>query len=328
MRPGRWCACRALCSARHIQPLTWSTLMIRLNARLAYLIPLAASLLACTPSSAASLTSSEAALMSGASSATSLVAAAPSVGVAGSFAVLAGTAVTCTNGTVTGNVGVSPGTAITQTSCPVTGTINAGNATAVQANRDFFIAYDKFRALACDRTLTTFDSQTLSPGVYCVDAAATFTDAVLTLSGPANGLWIFKVGTLGTGALTGTRFSVVTPSGTPPCNNVYWWVAQAATMTDSKFVGTILAGAAISLTRGTFNGDAFAKAAVTITGTAAVTSCAIGNASPPASCKDRDKCKCEGKGKGKDKKHGRDECDDDDDHDGDNHHRKHEEYRR
>src|SRR6266850_2733447 len=305
MRPGRWCACRALCSARHIQPLTWSTLMIRLNARLAYLIPLAASLLACTPSSAASLTSSEAALMSGASSATSLVAAAPSVGVAGSFAVLAGTAVTCTNGTVTGNVGVSPGTAITQTSCPVTGTINAGNATAVQANRDFFIAYDKFRALACDRTLTTFDSQTLSPGVYCVDAAATFTDAVLTLSGPANALWVFKIGTLGTGALTATRFSVVTPSGAPPpCNSVYWWVNQAATMTDSKFVGTILAGAAISMTRGTFNGDAFAKAAVTITGTAAVTSCAIGNASPPASCKDRDKCECEcegkGKGKGKD----------------------------
>jgi ice-binding like protein len=281
-----------------------------LNARLAYLIPLAASLLASAPSSAASLTS--------------LVAAAPSVGAAGNFAVLAGTAVTCTNGTITGNVGVSPGTAITQTSCPVTGTINAGNAAAVQANSDFFIAYDKFKALACDRTLTTFDSQTLSPGVYCVDAAATFTDAVLTLAGPANGLWIFKIGTLGTGALTGTRFSVVTPSGAPPCNNVYWWVAEAATMTDSTFVGTILAGAAVSLTRGTFNGDAFAKAAVTITGTA-VTACAIGSASPSPSCKDRDKdkCKCECK----DKKH--DDCDDDDDdHDGDNHHRKHEEYRR
>ena len=131
------------------------------------------------------------------------------VDVSGNFAVLAGTAVTCTNGTITGNVGVSPGTAITQTSCPVTGTINAGNAAAVQANSDFFIAYDKFKALACDRTLTTFDSQTLSPGVYCVDAAATFTDAVLTLAG--NGPWILKVGTLGTGALTGTRFSVVTP---------------------------------------------------------------------------------------------------------------------
>jgi len=269
--------------------------MVSLNA-LAYLIPLVASLLASAPSSAA---------------------AAPSVGSAGTFAILAGTAVTCTNGTVTGNVGVSPGTAITQTTCPVTGTINAGNAAAVQANSDFFIAYDKFKALACDRTLSTFDSQTLSPGVYCVDAAATFTDAVLTLAG--NGPWIFKVGTLGTGALTGTRFSVVTPSGTPPCNNVYWWVKQAATMTDSKFVGTILAGAAISMTRGTFNGDAFAKSAVTITGTA-VTACAIGSASPPV-CKHRDGDKC------KDKKHARDECDDDD-RDGGDHHRKHEENRR
>jgi len=281
--------------------------MVPLNARLAYLIPLAASLLASAPSSAA----------------------APSVGAAGSFAVLAGTAVTCTNGTITGNVGVSPGTAITQTTCPVTGTINAGNAAAVQGNSDFFIAYDTFKALACDRVLTTFDSQTLSPGVYCVDAAATFTDAVLTLSGPANGLWIFKVGTLGTGALTGTRFSVVAPTFTPTCNNVYWWVAQAATMTDSKFVGTILAGAAISMTRGTFNGDAFAKAAVTITGTA-VTACAIGSASPSPSCKDRDKDKCKCECKDKDKKHGHDDCDDDDDddHDGDNHRGKHEEYRR
>ena len=285
-----------------------------LNARLAYLIPLAASLLASAPSSAASLTS--------------LVAAAPSVGAAGNFAVLAGTAVTCTNGTITGNVGVSPGTAITQTSCPVTGTINAGNAAAVQANSDFFIAYDKFKALACDRTLTTLDGQTLSPGVYCFDAAATSAGGVLTLDGPANGIWIFKIGTLGTGALTGTGFSVVTPSGAPPpCNSVYWWVAEAATMTDSKFVGSILAGAAVTLTRGTFNGDAFAKAGATITGTA-VTGCAIGSASPP-SCKDRDKdkCKCECKDKDKDKKHADDDECDDDEHDSDNHQGKHEEKR-
>jgi Ice-binding-like len=305
--------------------------MVPPNARFSLLVPLAASLLACAPSSAASLTSQEDALMSGGARTSGVASSAPSVGAAGNFAVLAGTAVTCTNGTITGNVGVSPGTAITQTSCPVTGTINAGNAAAVQANSDFFIAYDKFKALACDRTLTTFDSQTLSPGVYCVDAAATFTDAVLTLAGPANGLWIFKIGNLGTGALTGTRFSVVTPSGAPPCNNVFWWVAQAATMTDSKFVGSILAGAAISLTRGTFNGDAFAKAAVTITGTA-VTACAIGNVAARA-CRDRDRdkdrCKCECKDK--DKKHGHDDCDDDDDdddHDGDNHHRKHEEHGR
>ena len=298
------------------------------NARFSLFVPLAASLLACSPSSAASLTSQEDALTSSGAPKSGGASSAPSVGAAGNFAVLAGTAVTCTDGNITGNVGVSPGTAITQTSCPVTGTINAGNAAAVQANSDFFIAYDKFKALACDRTLTTFDSQTLSPGVYCVDAAATFTDAVLTLAGAPNGLWIFKIGTLGTGALTGTRFSVVTPSGVPPCNNVYWWVAEAATMTDSAFVGTILAGAAISSTRGTLGGDAFAKAAVTITGTA-VTACAIGSATPSPSCKDRDKdkCKCECKDN---KKHGHDECDDDDDddHDHGNHEGKHKEYRR
>src|SRR5216683_2072879 len=286
--------------------LTWSTQMAPRNARLALFVPLAASLLACAPSSAASLTSREEALMSGVASSARSISAAPSVGTAGNFAVLAGTA--------------------------VTGTINAGNTVAVQANKDFFIAYDKFKALACDRTLTTLGNQTLSPGVYCFDAAATATGsatapALLTLDGPANGIWIFKIGTLGTGALTGTSFSVVTPSGAPPpCNNVFWWVAEAATMTDSTFVGTILAGAAISLTRGTFSGDAFAKAAVTITGTA-VTACAIGSASPACKDKDRDrdkdKCKCECKDK--DKKHGHDDCDDDD---GDNHHGRHGEHGR
>ena len=40
-------------------------------------------------------------------------------------------------------------------------------------------------------------------------------------------------------------------------------------MTDSAFQGTILAGAAITITGGTFNGDALAQAAVTMTDTTA-----------------------------------------------------------
>jgi hypothetical protein len=135
----------------------------------------------------------------------------------------------------------------------------------------------------------------------------------LTLDGPANGIWIFKIGTLGTGALTGTSFKVVTASGAaPPCNNVYWWVAEAVTMTDSQLVGTILAGAAITLTRGTFNGDAFAKAAATITGTA-VTACALGDGSQI--CKEKCKCNCKCK-----HKHGDNDGHDDDDDDEDGHH--------
>ncbi len=203
----------------------------------------------------------------------------PSLGAAGSFAVLAGTEVTCTDATVTGNVGVYPGTAITQNSCPVIGTINAGDTVAAQAQNDFGVAYDAFKALQCDSTLTTLAGQTLPPGIYCFEAAATTTGGVLTLDGPTDGTWIFKIGTLGVGALTGTNFSVIRSDGaTPACSSVYWWVADAVTLTDSTFVGTTLAGAATTLTRGTFNGDVLAKLAATITG-GTVTGCPLGGSS-------------------------------------------------
>src|SRR2546421_633772 len=111
----------------------------------------------------------------------------------------------------------------------------------------------------------------LAPGVYCFDAAGTL-PGVLTRAGPSNASWTFKIGPLGTGALTGTNFSVVMAGGAQACN-VSWWVSQAATLTDSDLKGSILAGAAITLTRGTFNGNAWSKADVTVTGTA-VTGCA------------------------------------------------------
>ena len=207
-------------------------------------------------------------------------ATAPGLGTAGSFAVLSaaplnGGAVTCTNGTITGNVGSSGARAsVVQTSCPITGAIIAPVSAQVVA--DFNTAYAAFAAIQCGTVLTTLDGQVLAPGVYCIDAAATSTGSTLTLSGPSTGTWIFKIGTSGTGALTGTNFSVVMSGGGLPCN-VDWWVAQAATMTDSHFVGTILAGAAITLTRGTFAGNVLAKAGVTITGTALV-GCPVGKA--------------------------------------------------
>src|SRR5207244_3154214 len=108
---------------------------------------------------------------------------------------------------------------------------------SAQVVTDFDKAYASLASTPCTQVLTALGGQTLSPGVYCFDAAATSTGGVLTLDG--NGIWIFKIGTLGTGALTGTNFSVVTPSGAAPaCNDVYWEVAQAVTMTDSQFVGT------------------------------------------------------------------------------------------
>jgi hypothetical protein len=258
----------------------------------------ASSLIACAPAPTAPGTSTDLSQMRA-----QVAAATTSFGTAGNFAVLAATAVTCTNGTILGNVGEAPGTAYTNTSCPVTGNVNLNDPAANQAQTDFQLAYTAMGAMPCTQTLTTLDGQTLAPGVYCFDAAVTSTGGVLTLNGPATGTWIFKVGTLGTGALTGTNFSVVTPNGTPPaCNSVYWWTAEAATLTDSTFVGTILSGTAITLTRGTFNGDAFAKTAVTITGDA-VTGCNIGSVLPPVTCS------------GKDKEHGTCRCQDGEHHD-------------
>lgn len=181
-----------------------------------------------------------------------------------------GGAVTCTDSTILGDVGSSGAPAsIVQTSCAITGAIIAP--VSSQDVLDFHSQYDALAAVSCDQVLTgTLAGLTLSPGVYCFDAAATLT-GTLTLSGPSNGTWLFKVGTAGTGALTGTNFSVVMAGGADDCN-VTWWVAEAATMTTSNFIGTINAGAAITVTGGTYYGNALAKAAVTLTG-ATLTGC-------------------------------------------------------
>lgn len=208
---------------------------------------------------------------------------AQSLGTASNFAVLSaapadGGAVTCTDSTITGDVGSSGFPAsVVQTGCTITGAIIAP--VSAEVLTDFNGAYDALAAVSCDQILTgTLAGVTLAPGVYCFDAAATLT-GTLTLSGPSNGIWIFKIGTSGTGALTGTSFSVVMANGALACN-VYWWVAEAATMTTSDFKGTLLAGAAITVTGGTFAGRALAKAAVTLTGVSA-TGCGGGAFNPP-----------------------------------------------
>ena len=210
-------------------------------------------------------------------------ATAPGLGTAANFALLSaaplsGGAVTCSGGSITGNVGSSGARAgVVQTLCPITGTITAP--VPAQVVTDFNTAYGAYVSIPCDQVLTgTLAGRTLGPGVYCFDAAATLT-GLLTLSGPPNGTWIFKIGTLGTGALTGTGFSVLMAGGAPPCS-VNWWSAEATTFTDSFVLGTILSGAAITLTRGTLHGNALGKAAVSTKNTV-VTGCTAAGGVPP-----------------------------------------------
>ena len=250
---------------------------------------------------ACSTDSKDVAGLSGPTLLASKIASTPAHAASSGFAVLANQAVTCTDGTIIGDVGTfqaTPSGSITLTACPVTGTVHVGDGAAIQAYNGFLATYAALATTPCDVVLTgTLAGVTLAPGVYCFDAAATLT-GVLTLNGPANGVWLFKIGTGGTGALTGTSFSVVMAGGAAPCN-VTWWVSQAATLTDSHFIGSILAGAAITLTRGSFAGNVWSKADVTITGTALV-GCEGGKGKDKDKDKDRDKDKCnQGVGNGR-----------------------------
>ena len=219
------------------------------------------------------------------------------LGAASGFSVLAGTNVTCTAGAIAGDVGVSPGSAVpfTNTGCTIAGAMPpATNTAAALARTAFLSAYAAARSMPCTQTLlsTITGPVTLSPGVYCTDAALTGT-GVLTLDagGNANAVWVFKIGTLATGALTGTNFSVVMAGGGQPCN-VFWAPSAGVTMTTSALVGTILAGNAtdgsITLTGGTVAGRALANVAFTMTG-ASVIGCGALSVPPDSStCRDKD----------------------------------------
>jgi len=188
---------------------------------------------------------------------------------ASNFVVLANAGVTCTDGTITGDVGTFSVTgAITRTNCPIAGTLHSGDSAATQAFNAFLNTYAVLAPQAgdvCTMLTGTLAGVTLAPGVYCFNAAATVT-GVVTFDGPADGTWVLKIGTSGTGALTGTGFEVVMAGG-GLASNVTWRVADAVTMTTSNIQGNILAGAGITLTGGTLHGNVSSKADVTITGT-------------------------------------------------------------
>jgi len=111
-------------------------------------------------------------------------ATAPDLGAASRFAVLsaapnAGGAVTCTTSTVNGDVGSSGAmTSVVQTGCTINGAIIAPVSAGVLL--DFNTAYDSYAAIPCTGTLGaayTGAALTLAPGVYCTDAAVTFTNS-------------------------------------------------------------------------------------------------------------------------------------------------------
>jgi hypothetical protein len=186
------------------------------------------------------------------------------LGTACSFGILGATpAVTNTGDSdVTGDVGIWPAASITGFPPGVlTGTEHKGDAVAMKAQADLTTAYN-FAAAAAGGAVLPADigGETLPPGVYKTTSAQPSLGITgnLTLSGNANGVWIFQiVSTLTTAA---GNSEVILSGGALP-GNVFWQVGSSATLgTNTIFAGTIMAEASITLTTGaTLNGRALAR---------------------------------------------------------------------
>jgi hypothetical protein len=183
------------------------------------------------------------------------------LGTAGSFAVLAGSAVTNTGPSVlNGDLGVSPGTAVT--GFPpglVNGATYAANAAAGQAQSDLTTAYNDAAGRTPPLTVSgDLGGLTLTPGVYRSGSSLGLTGK-LTLNGEgdANAVFIFKAGSSLT---TASASDITLINGAQACN-VFWQVGSSATLgTSSVFTGDILAYTSISINHGvTVHGRALAR---------------------------------------------------------------------
>jgi len=203
---------------------------------------------------------------------------APSLGTAGSFGVLAGSAVTNTGSTViNGNVGVSPGSTITGFFPPgiVNGTIHAADAVALQAQIDDTNAYNVLAGRPITTNLTGQDlgGKTLVAGVYGFNTSAQLT-GTLTLNGQGNpnSVFIINVGSTLTTA-SGSSISLINGA---QGGNVFFRVGSSATLgTSTSFTGDILALTSITLNTSAkiICGDALAQNGAVTLDTNTITTC-------------------------------------------------------
>ena len=173
---------------------------------------------------------------------------APQLGTAQNFTVLAGSTITSTGATVVnGELGLSPGTALT--GFPpgvVTGTKHLTDGAALQGKTDLITAYNDAANAPTTVNLTgeNLGGKNLNPGVYRFSSSAQLTGS-LTLSG--RGIFIFKI----VSSLTTASHSVVRLTNGAQACQVFWQVGSSATLgSTTRFQGTLMARASITLTTG------------------------------------------------------------------------------
>ena len=171
---------------------------------------------------------------------------------AATFAVLGGSTVTSTGLTVLhGDLGVSPGTSITGFGPGVVkgGQTYAGGPVAAQAQADLAIAYTYAAGLPNPSPIPgDIGGTTITPGLYAAGSSLGITGTV-TLDGQnqKNGVFIFQIPS----TLTTAVSSKVHLINRANACDVFWQVGSSATInTASKFNGTIMAAASISVGSG------------------------------------------------------------------------------
>jgi hypothetical protein len=204
------------------------------------------------------------------------------LGTAGSFAVLAGSAVTNTGPSViSGSVGLSPGSAVTgfPPGLVLAGTTQVANGVALQAKSDLVTAYNDAAGRSSTATVSgDLGGRTLTSGVYTSASSLGLTGTLtLDAQGNPNAVFVFQAGST---LITHSASQVNLIGGAQACN-VYWQVGSSATIgTGSSFVGNIMALTSITMTTGaTLQGRALARnGAVTLdTNTITTATCTSGS---------------------------------------------------
>jgi len=203
----------------------------------------------------------------------------PSLGVAETYGVLGSTYTNTTAGTtIDGDVGYTTPPAVMPT---IGGTTHIADGAYNTAGTDQGSALSALNSQACDfnfgsPTDLSLLSQPLTPGVYCITAAASIGTGGITLSG--SGSYIFRIN----GALTTVANSNVT--GASSCN-VFWTPTAATTLgANSTFLGTVIDAAGITVgSTVTWTGRAlaFGGTVTTDTDTINVPSCSVPPPAPP-----------------------------------------------
>ncbi len=184
---------------------------------------------------------------------------------AANYAVLGGSTVTNTGGTVLdGSLGLWPGPAISGFPPGLVlppGTTDTGNAVAQQAQSDLTTAYVDAAGRPVDQTTTAdLADLVLGGGVYAGPS-----HGALGLTGPLvldgandpNTVFIFQTDS---SLITASGSTVSLINGAQECN-VFWQVGSSATLgTGSTFVGNVMALTSITVTNGvTVHGRALAR---------------------------------------------------------------------